>query len=91
MRKNCFPELVTFYVMNIYNGINKGKKPYRFFFLKIYFTLHFYSTLRVVSLDAEQKEYNLVNSKQLSPSVSIYVEILSTSHKENIKEGMHVL
>ena len=47
--------------------------------------------LRVVSLDAEQKEYNVVNSEQLSPSVSIYVEILSTSHKENIKEGMHIL
>ena len=91
MRKNCFPEPVTFYVTNIYNGINKGKKPTGSF-LKIYFTLHFYSMLRVVSLDAEQKEYNLVNSEQLSPSLSQYMwRFLSTSHKENIKEGMHIL
>ena len=29
--------------------------------------------LEVVSLDAEQKEYNLVNSEQLSPTLSQYM------------------
>ena len=43
MRKNCFPEPVTFYVTNIYNGINKGKKPTGSFFKNIfYFAFLFY-------------------------------------------------
>lgn len=50
MRKNYFPDPITFYVMSIYNRINKGEKKTIYMYI---FTLHFYSMLEVVSLDAE--------------------------------------